>query len=64
MNIGKSIKVGMALKDMDYADITAIMGVSRQTLSAWVNGKSMPSMNAVGQLSEIFNAKVSVFIGG
>lgn len=62
MNIAKSIKVGMAKKDVTQWELRAELSVSEVTVSRWANGKSIPSTDKLEKLASVFNVKVSEFI--
>ena len=62
MNIGKSIKVGLAIKEMKSHELAKAVGKTEQTVSYWANGKSDPKLPDVERIADAFGVKVSTFI--
>lgn len=62
MNISKSIKVGLVLKDMKALDVVEATGKSAVTVSSWMTSKSDPKLKEVEKMAELFDVPVSTFI--
>lgn len=52
------IKVRLAELDMKQQDLAKTIGVTKQTLSLWVNGKSSPTLDTAFKIASILNCKV------
>ena len=50
----------MTLTKVKQIDISNYIGVSYQTISAWVNGRGYPRADAMGKLCQFFGVKQSV----
>lgn len=61
MNIGKSIKVALAKKDMNQQDLAEKMKVSKPYVSQ-LAGREHAGMGTVVLLADVFDMKVSDFI--
>lgn len=61
MNVGKSIKVALAKKEMTQQDLAAKMAVSRPYVSQ-LAGKEHAGMGTVVLLACAFDMKVSEFV--
>lgn len=53
-----NIKVKLAELDMKHQDLAEKLGVTKQTISLWVNGKSLPSLETAFILADYLNCKV------
>ena len=62
MNIAKSIRVGLAYKNMSAQELAKTLDKTKQTVSQWMNNKADPRLADVVKMAEIFNVCVSVFI--
>ena len=62
MNIARSIRVGLAVKNMAAQELAKKLGKTKQTISQWMNGKADPRLLEVELMAKIFNVKVSAFI--
>lgn len=62
MNIGKSIGVGIALRNIKSKDIASNLGVTQVTVSNWRQSKRDPSIENIEKMAELFGVKVSTFI--
>ena len=62
MNIGKSIRVLCAQNDVMSNELASAIGVSVQTVSYWVNGKSNPSISRIEEMAKFFKIRVSEII--
>jgi len=49
--------------DMNQADIASAVGVTRQTISDWRHGKTVPSADALGKLAEYFKVSSDYLLG-
>lgn len=61
MNVGKSIKVAMAMRDMNPSLLAEKMGVSRQYVSNLIHSKQI-GIGTISKLSDVLNMKVSDFL--
>lgn len=61
MNIGKSIKVALAKKDMNQQDLAEKMKVSKPYVSQ-LAGREHAGMGTVVLLADAFDMKVSDFV--
>lgn len=58
MNVGLKIKEKRATRSMTQAELSNLLGVSRQTLSKWENGKTLPDINSLLLLCNIFDSSL------
>ena len=58
MTIGSTIRQYRIEKGMSQEDIIHQLGISRQTLSAWENDRSLPDIISLIRLSEIFKTTI------
>lgn len=61
MNVGKSIKVGMAKRDMKPLELAEKMEVSRQYVSQMMASKQT-GIGTINKLADVFEMKVSEFL--
>lgn len=61
MNVGRSLRVALAKKDMNQKDLAEKMGVSGAYVNKLANNKSA-GMGSVQKLSEFFDMPVSEFL--
>jgi len=61
MNVGKSVRVAMAKRDMKPADLCKLMGASRQYIGQLMN-QEQSGIGTVSKLAELFGMKVSEFL--
>lgn len=61
MNLGKSIRVACAQKDIKGKDLAKILGVSEATISTMLN-KPTGKEKSLTALAEVFEMPVSEFI--
>ena len=54
MTLGEKIQILRKQQGMSQEQLSAVMGVSRQAISKWEVGESIPDVDNVVQLSEIF----------
>lgn len=62
MDIGKSIRLAMIIKDISREEICESFGWSKPALSIVINNKRGISLDVLKQLSDFFGFKVSEFI--
>jgi len=55
MTLGEKIQILRKQQGMSQEQLSALVGVSRQAISKWEVGESIPDVDNVVQLSEIFN---------
>jgi DNA-binding Xre family transcriptional regulator len=61
MNVGRSLRVALAKKDMNQKDLAEKLDVSGAYVNKLANSKSA-GMGAVQKLSEFFDMQVSEFL--
>jgi len=61
-NLGKSIRVGMARRDMKQCEMAETLGCSKQYISKLCTNKKSVSLEKAEQLAGFFGAKFSDFI--
>ena len=54
MTIGEKITHLRVVNNISQDELAKMMGVSRQSLSKWENGESLPQLENIKQLCEIF----------
>jgi transcriptional regulator with XRE-family HTH domain len=62
MNIGRSIKVACAQKDMNQRQLAELTGISTVTISHLISGKTQCKQSTLTRLSEAFKIPASEFI--
>ncbi len=62
MNIGTSVRVGLAKTNIKGKDLATEMGTSPSYISAICNNHKVPSMERVEFLANYFKVKASEFI--
>lgn len=55
--IGRNLRRLAFEKDKSQADIARDLDISKQTISAWMNGKRTPRMESIDMLCEYFGCK-------
>ena len=55
MEISKCIKDARQNNNISQESLAEQLGVSRQTISSWENGKSYPDLVSINKMSDIFN---------
>ncbi|MEI5993604.1 helix-turn-helix transcriptional regulator [Candidatus Enterococcus mansonii] len=63
VEIGKQIKKFRQERDISQQELADYLKVSRQTISKWELGKSLPDLENVVRLSEYFNSSVDNLLG-
>lgn len=64
MSIGASIREQREALGMSQEDLARACMVSRQTISNWENGKTLPDIQSLTYLADAFNITVGDLIGG
>jgi DNA-binding XRE family transcriptional regulator len=52
------IKVRLAELDIKQQDLSEKLGVTKQTMSAWANGKSTPTLETAFKIANVLECKV------
>lgn len=52
------MKVRLAELEIKQQDLSERLGVTKQTMSAWVNGRSMPTLEMAFRIAYILDCKV------
>lgn len=52
------IKVRLAELDIKQQDLSEKLGVTKQTMSAWVNGRSTPTLETAFKIANVLECKV------
>lgn len=64
MNIGEKIQELRKKKNMSQEQLAEELGISRQSVSKWESGQSVPEINKVIQLSELFRVSTDYLLKG
>lgn len=56
--LNPKIRVRLAELNMRQQELSEILGVTRQTMSLWVNGKSMPTLETAFKIAKLLDCKV------
>jgi len=64
MSIGEVLKQARKAKNISQEDAAEKVGVSRQTMSSWENGKSYPDVANVMALSDAYNVTLDSLLKG
>ncbi|WP_283679559.1 helix-turn-helix domain-containing protein [Lentilactobacillus sp. Marseille-Q4993] len=64
MTIGEQMKQQRKLKGWSQQDLADRMFISRQSISRWESGSSLPTIAGVIQLSDLFNLSIDSLIRG
>jgi len=62
MNIGKSIRVACAKKEINHKELARLVGISETTISTLVNNKSKCKQKTLEEFASFFEIPVSEFI--
>lgn len=62
MDIAASIRMGLAKNNMTQQELASIVGNRRETVNAWCNGNSRPSLMMQVEISNAFNVNLSEMI--
>jgi DNA-binding XRE family transcriptional regulator len=52
------MKIRLAELDMRQQELSETLGVTRQTMSLWANGKSNPTLETAFKIAELLDCKV------
>lgn len=61
MNVGRSVRVAMAKRDMKPKTLCDLMGASRQYIGQLMNNEQAGT-GTINKLAEVFDMKVSEFV--
>lgn len=64
MDISEKIKQARMSASLTQEDVAEKLGVSRQTISSWENGKSYPDVTSLFTLSDVYNVTVDSLVKG
>ena len=64
MNIGEKIRNAREEKNLTQAQAAESLMVSRQTISSWENGKSLPDILSVIRMSELYKISLDELLKG
>ena len=63
MNIGEKIQICRKAKRMSQEELGELLMVSRQTISLWENGQTVPTVDNLLRLKEIFGMSLDSILG-
>ena len=63
MDIRKSIKVSMAVTDINQKELAELTGLTEATISNIINGKNSPSMRTIEKIANAFQISVDGLLG-
>ena len=63
-DIGSKIKAARIEKKLTQEQVAELLGVSRQTISNWENGKSYPDIISVIALSDLYSVSLDELLKG
>ena len=63
-NIGSKIKAARVEKKFTQEQVAEVLGVSRQTISNWENGKSYPDIISVIKMSDCYGVSLDYLLKG
>lgn len=64
MNIGEKIKNAREEKNLTQTEVSESLMVSRQTISNWENGKSLPDILSVIRMSDLYQMSLDELLKG
>jgi DNA-binding XRE family transcriptional regulator len=56
--IKSKIKVRLAELEIKQQDLSEKLGVTKQTMSSWVNGRSIPTLETAFKIAKLLDCKV------
>jgi len=56
--IKSKLKVRLAEVELKHQDLAQIVGVTKQTMSSWVNGKNKPTLEMAFRIAKLLDCKV------
>ena len=62
--IGDFIKLLRVEKKLSQGDLAELLNVTRQTVSKWETGVSLPSLDTIKEMSKIFEVEIEELING
>lgn len=62
--IGEFIKILRVEKKLSQGDLAELLNVTRQTVSKWETGVSLPSLDNIKEMSKIFEVEIEELING
>lgn len=62
--IGESIKILRMNSNMSQEDLAEKLNVSRQTVSSWENGRTLPDIDMISNLASLFDVSVDEVANG
>jgi transcriptional regulator with XRE-family HTH domain len=62
MNIGRSLKIALAVRGMTQQELADKLGCAQSNISYWVGRQSQVTMSTVDKLATSLDYKVSEFI--
>lgn len=63
MNIGERIKAYREACDLYQSDLARKIGVTRQAISSWEIGRTLPNIGAIERMSQVFGCTKTDLIG-
>ena len=63
-NIGKFIRENRKKMGLSQAELAEKLGVTYQAVSKWENGKNLPDMLVLKELSDLFNVNIDEILNG
>lgn len=64
MDIGNKLRCGRQKKGLTQEQVAQVVGVSRQTVSNWETGKSLPDVISVIRLSDLYGVSLDQLLKG
>ncbi|MBP3399269.1 MAG: helix-turn-helix transcriptional regulator [Erysipelotrichaceae bacterium] len=64
MNLGKKIYEQRIKKNLSQEDLANLLNVSRQSVSKWENNNTVPDLEKMIKLSEIFEISLDELVKG
>lgn len=52
------IRIRLAEVDMKHQELAETLGVTKQTMSAWVNGRNFPTLEMSFKIAKLLDCKV------
>jgi len=60
MTFGETLQQYMKMSSMTHDQFSKAVGVSRQTVSSWVNGHSLPNQNKFDKLIDVISNRCGI----
>ena len=61
--IGQRIKQARLAKNLTQEDLAEKLNVSRQSVTKWESGKSLPNLENIKEISNIFSVSIDLLVG-